>query len=260
MKTFIVTSLMCGAALIASATDVSETAKSKKVNLTPEKKAAMMERVQLIQGGPKIVKPGSQKGAITIVNAQKRASAKWLAAAIESLRRESDFNIVLKDGAFNLPAPEIVGEMTIYVADDTKLPRVLIAPEDRWGMVNVAPLHTEKSAFFEARVKKELARGFSMLCGGMTSNYKLSLVGAIVKPEGLDVFPNEHLPVDILMRMPTYMEAWGVTPAVKRPYKIACQEGWAPQPTNKVMQAIWDEVHAVPTNPIVIKPETKKQK
>ena len=31
-----------------------------------------------------------------------------------------------------------------------------------------------------------------------------------------------------------------------------------PAPTNDVQKAIWDEIHAMPTEPIKIKPETKK--
>ena len=42
------------------------------------------------------------------------------------------------------------------------------------------------------------------------------------------------------------------------PYLVAVQEGWAPQPTNDVQKAIWDKVHALPTEPIKIKPEEKK--
>ena len=42
-------------------------------------------------------------------------------------------------------------------------------------------------------------------------------------------------------------------------YRKACEEGWAPQPTNDVQKAIWDKVHAMPTEPLKIKPETKKQ-
>ena len=35
-------------------------------------------------------------------------------------------------------------------------------------------------------------------------------------------------------------------------YKKACQEGWAPNPTNEWQQAIWDETRQLPTKPIKI--------
>lgn len=236
-------------------------AEAVKVKVDPAKRAAALEKVAILQGGPKVEKPGSRKGVVTVVNAQTRADSKWIDAGISYLAHDTRMAIEQKTGAFELPSPKIVGDMSVYVVDDDKLPRVLVAPEDRWAMVNVAPLYTEKTQFFEARVKKELSRVFAMLCGGMSSSgYKLSLAGPIVKPDSLDVFPNETLPFDVTMRIAPYMEAWGVTPAVLKPYKLACQEGWAQPPTNKVMRAVWEEVHAVPTNPIVIKPETVKQK
>ena len=41
-------------------------------------------------------------------------------------------------------------------------------------------------------------------------------------------------------------------------YQDACEMGVAPAPTNDVQKAIWDKVHAMPTEPIKIKPEEKK--
>ena len=49
------------------------------------------------------------------------------------------------------------------------------------------------------------------------------------------------------------MEPLGVRPAIYDTYDRACQEGWAPAPTNDVQKAIWDEVHEMPTEPIKIK-------
>ena len=35
-------------------------------------------------------------------------------------------------------------------------------------------------------------------------------------------------------------------------YHKACEEGWAPAPTNDIQRAIWDKVHAIPDKPITI--------
>ena len=43
-------------------------------------------------------------------------------------------------------------------------------------------------------------------------------------------------------------------------YKSACQEGWAPEPTNDVQRTIWKQVHAVPDKPITIEFDPKKDK
>ena len=65
--------------------------------------------------------------------------------------------------------------------------------------------------------------------------------------------------MDIVQRFWDYMKPLGVLPAQRATYLKACEEGWAPAPTNDVQKAIWEKVHAMPTEPLKIKPETKKQ-
>lgn len=234
-------------------------AEAKKTQLTSEQKAALQQKIMIIKGGEKIAMPDTQRGTITVVNAQTRAKKDWLVSVVAYLSSETKFNVLFKDGSFNPAHPSVVGDMTIFVVDDPALPRVAVAPDDRWGYCNMAQIFTDKTQFFEARAKKMVARTFAMLCGGMSSSYAISLVGPMPDVKDLDVLPNENIPVDVTIRMNPYLEKFGITPAVLKPYKIACQEGWAPQPTNDVQKAIWDKVHAMPTEPLKIKPETKKQ-
>ena len=231
--------------------------------LTAEERAAILKKVQIAKGGDKIAKPGTQRGKITIVNAQSRANKEWIAAAVDYLERDTCFKIELKDGTFDPAGLKSSAAMTIYVVDDPQLPKVVVAPDDCWGYCNIASLYTEEAPFFEARTKKMVSRTFAMLCGGMSSAYTISLAGPMPKVSDLDVLPNEHLPVDVTIRMTGYMEKFGVTPALLKPYKVACQEGWAPAPTNEVQQAIWDRIKAeqaqIPTKPMRITPEMKPQ-
>lgn len=53
-------------------------------------------------------------------------------------------------------------------------------------------------------------------------------------------------------------KAYGINTIAIATYRTACQQGWAPAPTNDVQKAIWDEVHTLPSEPIKIKPESKK--
>ena len=231
-----------------------------KPKLTPEQKKELKKKLEIRRGGPKIARPGTLKGKIAVVNAQTSAPKSWIDEAVEYLRKETNFEIELVEGQFSFPNPKVVGGATLYVIDDASMPRVLAATEDRWTMMNVSPLKRSKTQFFEARVKKEVSRAFAMLCGGMTSNYGISLVGTVTKSEDLDVFPNGKLPIDVLMRMEPYMAGLGVAPAKLVPYRIACQEGWAPQPTNEIQRAVWDEVHAIPDKPITIEYDPKRDK
>ena len=64
-------------------------------------------------------------------------------------------------------------------------------------------------------------------------------------PDGINAFMNNAA-------------AYGMTPLTIASYRTACRNGWAPAPTNDIQKAIWDEIHAMPTEPLKIKPETKK--
>ena len=141
------------------------------------------------------------------------------------------------------------------------MPAILVAPENRWAIVNIAPIATEqRPAYFEARVKKELTRGFSYLCGATNSQFPRALTRGIVDHADLDKNPDFGLPIDVLQRFRTYMETLGVRPAVISTYRKACQEGWAPAPTNEVQQAVWDKIHTIPAEPMKIEFDPKKDK
>ena len=62
------------------------------------------------------------------------------------------------------------------------------------------------------------------------------------------------------------MSATALGAYVKRrtSYHKACEEGWAPAPTNEVQKAIWEQVKADkergPTNPIKIEPPKKGER
>ena len=223
---------------------------------------AWFKRQQLIHTGGFVVKPGTQQGEVVYLNCQKRAQLAWMEESAEYFRRESKFKITVRDGgAFDLANPKVEGSATLFVVDDAKLPPILLAPESRWAMVNVAGLSEgsgAKPAFFEARVKKSLTRGFALLCGASNSQYPMCLTGGITKPSDMDVMADLRLQADVIERFKTYMAPFGVKPAEITTYKRACQQGWASAPTNEIQKAIWDEVHALPANPIKIKPETKK--
>ena len=216
------------------------------------------------RNGPMLSVPGVASGKIVYVNAAtKRVPAKWLDDNAAVFREGTQIKIEIAEGAFEFPNPKIVGSASLFVVDDENLPSLLAAPEARWVMVNVAPLAKgagEKPAFFAARVQKELTRGFSLLAGAQCSNYPKSLMGCITKPEELDTFLDCRLPVDIPARFRGYVEGYGIKPDQKVSYRKACEEGWAPQPTNDVEKAVWSDVHKLPEKPIKIEFDPKKDK
>ena len=54
--------------------------------------------------------------------------------------------------------------------------------------------------------------------------------------------------------------ALGIVPPRKTTYREACEQGWAPKPANAVQQKVWDEVHAMPTEPMKILPKSKQKR
>lgn len=225
----------------------------------PTNVAEIVER----ESGGSIVTRHRHTKNVYFINAQSRAKAEWIEASCKSFEELSRTPIDITSGFFDMAAPKIEGELSLYIIDDEKLPMSLVAPEGRWGFVNVAPLakgRGEKLPFFKARVRKEIARVAGILFGGIGSNYRNNLMSLVTKPEDLDKHDSDKLPADVMMRSNQFLLGIGVKPFRHTTYRKACQEGWAEPPTNVVQQAIWDKVHAVPKNPIKIEFDPAKGK
>ena len=232
--------------------------------LTPEEAAvrrAKFEEMRMKKVGGIVTRPGTQKGEVFYVNCQKRAPKEWIDESIAYFARETKFKISYREGAFDFASPKVEGNATLFIIDDETMPALLVAPENRWAFVNIAVIAKEKRpAYFQARVKKQLTRGFAYLCGASNSQFPGALTRGIVNEDDLDENLDLRLPVDIIARFRPYMEALGVTPRIDVTYKRACEEGWAPAPTNEFQKAIWDKVHSVPKNPMKIEFDPKKGK
>ena len=250
--------VIIGIAGASARTDAAERVQPKVVQSID---ADELEAAIYKSTGGKVVKPGTMTGKLVYVNAQKSAPAAWLKANAQALRDNLKIVTEVADGEFALPSPKVVGSATLFVIDDAKMPRVLCAPEDRWAMVNVAPLKEgagAKEVFFRARVQKELTRGLSLLMGAQNSRYPLSIMKCITKSEQLDDIVGMGVPVDVTSRFRTYMAGYGIVPGIEQDYRKACQEGWAPAPTDTVQKVIWEKVHEIPSKPIKIEYNEKR--
>ena len=226
--------------------------------LTALERKAKLEAVVNERAGGFIEKPGSGRGSIVYVNCQTNAPKAWIEESIAYFKEMTKFNIVYEEGAFDLREPKFSGNVAIFVVEDESLPVMLVAPEGRWAMVNIAVLAQEKRPmFFEQRTKKELSRAFAYLCGATASQYDRSLTRGLRNLSELDKNRDYELPMDIINRFWGYMKPLGVVPAERATYLKACQDGWAPQPTNEYQQAIWDKVHAMPEKPMKIEFDPK---
>ena len=222
----------------------------------------MMERWNARTGG-EIQIPNSQRGNIVFVNAQNAADEGLIFEVADGFAKEHHLKINVQKGDFSLPNPTIKGSASLFIVNDVNLPTILHAPENKWTMVNLARLREgngSKPQFYSERVKKEVTRGFCLLAGAQTSNYPDSLLTSVTRPADLDRFLGCRLQVDIQERFIPYLKGFGITPAKFTTYLEACQEGWAPPPTNDVQKAVWEKVHAIPDKPITIEYDPKKDK
>ena len=80
----------------------------------------------------------------------------------------------------------------------------------------------------------------------------------ITQAKQIETLLSDNIMRDMIDSIRQNLASRGIEMSKISSYLKACQEGWAPAPTNEYQKAIWDKVHAMPTAPIKIKPETKK--
>lgn len=216
--------------------------------------------------GGDIEKPNSQRGKILIVNSQKIVPSDGLIKAAEELKIKSRLDIVFAESNDEISIANADtlkkksgADIVVFITECENGPMMLNAIDDGWAIVNVKAVTKDarNEVFKAARVRKEMLRAFYSIAGSMNSNFPNSLMQSIRSPRDLDKL-GDVVPVDVHARSIENLKSIGVTPTQITSYLQACKLGWAPAPTNDIQKAIWDKVHAMPTAPIKIKPETKR--
>lgn len=274
MKKLVCALAVCAMTLAVVAADKKSSLPSKPLDqMTPEereaRRAEVMER-RLRHFGENMVKPGSLKGKIAIVNGQKTVDKAELTKVVDAVCKFNKYDFVLTDDSGDAATPMNAGakmkelgvDVAVFVIECDKCENMmLVAPEAGWAIVNATAVckGAANDTFKAARMRKMVLRAYYAAGGAMCSKYPGSLMCAISSPSDLDKL-GELAPVDVIARTKDALEHRGVTPEIKSFYRRACEEGWAPQPTNDIQRAIWNEVNAAPTNPIKIKPGDKPTK
>lgn len=152
-----------------------------------------------------------------------------------------------------------VARVTLVTRDGS--PILLCAPDEGWAVVNVKPLLADEpnDFAFRQRVQKETMRALAFALGCGNSSARPCLMSEAETLAQIDALPKTYGP-EPMAKTAHAARRRGAVARKFVSYRIACEEGWAASPTNDVQKAIWDEVHALPTEPIRIKPETTKQK
>lgn len=236
---------------------------TKREELTPEQKAARAEARRRHTGGF-LEFPGV--GKIAILNAQKTIPQETIDLNVKSLRDLArGVEIAVQDVEFSIatakPVREGVGApAAVYLIEDPALPISLIAIEDGWGVVNVAPLKAGNpdEDKLKLRFRKEFVRVSSIVFTGAKSQFKNSPLQSAQSVEDLDKIVGENFAIDTMTTMMNHLPEIGVKPGTRMTYRSACMQGLAPQPTNEYQKVIWEEIKAQqseePSNPMKIVP------
>ena len=148
--------------------------------------------------------------------------------------------------------------MLVDGAEDA--PLVTVYPEEHLALVNMTALlkGAGGSGVRQDRVEKLTWRAIGHLVGcGAPDGYTCVMKPARNMAE-LDAMPNKFIHPATFFKARPYFDMCGVTPTRKGTYESACQQGWAPAPTNDVQKAIWDKVHKPPKSPMKIEFDPKK--
>ncbi len=242
---FVFIAALVGSAIASSASNHDSLSPTKA--LTKEES----QRRFLEKTGGIIECPGN--GKIAIVNCQNRIPVSTIEEKISQMNKYINVNVELLKGEWKLGSSLPPGaSAALYIVDDPTLPISLIAPESQWGVLNVAQFEDG------LRFRKAFMRTMTLTFGAGVAQFKGSPMQTVTKVEDLDRLLSDGFTFDTVTSIVRNLHNLGVTQSRKISYRKACMEGWANAPTNSYQQAIWDDIHKLPTEPMKIKPETQK--
>lgn len=152
-----------------------------------------------------------------------------------------------------------VGAAALIISNPS-LPVLIISPDRRWGILNVASIANgnpdpEKLV---ARFTKLYWNVIARTLGAGNSSYPGCVLMPFSNMDQLDAIHAFKPCPEPFNKMIDTGAAYGIGILTVTTYRVACEQGWAPDPTNDVQKAIKAEVNAEkergPTNALQIKP------
>ena len=255
MKIKILTTLAAAAALAAMGDTTTE-----RENHLAMRRAAVSRRMSSEGGYVERITDG---GRVNIVNAQSVVNEAVLEAAATSIRRILLLAVdITKGESDNAYRPggryPVVISLTDTIGDAT----LMVAPEQCWAVVNTKLLSSDSptESVLADRAQKEIWRALAIILGASNSSIQPCVMHQVNSLGDLDAIRTKVPCPEPFTMMGMVANHLGIGRVMKASYRRACEEGWAPAPTNDVQKAIWDQVHAVPKNPMKIEFDPKKGK
>jgi hypothetical protein len=265
------TLVMIIASLLAKSNDITvapdplvqRLKKEQFQKLPPSEKRKYLQRLSYINNGGHLIKENTGRGIVKILVASKKVNMDLLRISISKIERLMKVNTevlyidnknVSVENALKLKG-EQKANIAVFVIENSKLPRLLSAPEEGWSIVNIDSLINSSEKVIFNRINKEVIRATSLATGCANVG---GCMQQVVDVNSLDALISDSFPINMRAQIYKSIESFGIEPRIEASYKVACQQGWAPAPTNDIQKAIWDKVHAAPKNPIKIEFDPKK--
>ena len=239
---------------------------------TPEQIAArrMGKRERMLRKtGGFVMRVPEKAGCLKVINAQSVVASESLEPFVKDMGRFTSSIVKLEDSKGQVTVETATAELQksgangcIFIVDNASYPISLVAQEAKWGIVNVAALNTNGADVqtVALRTAREAWRVFALVVGAGDTSMGHCLLKPVFTPEDIDKLATNSISPEPLLAIKDHMEAMGIKQVSRCTYLDACKEGWAPAPTNEYQKAIWEQVHAIPKNPMKIEFDPKKGK
>ena len=216
----------------------------------------IMASIAMKRYGGKIRQPNTEKGSIVFVNTQKTVTKSVLERVVEKLEQRFRFTTIISESDVESRAERFV----VRLEDLDRKDCIILAPESFWISVNVKALAADNppKAILVDRFEKEVRRAFAFVCGGTCGTETGGICRMVSSISDLDAIPGLDFSLDVEARIINNMNDSGVRPYRMAKYSEACQEGWAPPPTNDYQRMIWERVHQIPDKSVTIEYDPKR--
>jgi len=255
MKTSIIAVTMFSFCAVLCAQPAPQPNALHKTPKTPASRAVRMidpaaRSNMLAKTGGMIMSPA--KGpALVFLDTQTRVAGTALSSTAEQLRMILRLPITVAAKPSAAPVDEAIKALAdsktaavLVLADVPGYPSLLVAPENRWAVVNVAALGGAgvSSETLSVRTQKELWRAFGYLMGAAHSSNEACLLKPVFSSADLDALKAKTFCPEPLNKIMDQARKMGLQTVEMTTYRKAVEEGWAPAPANDFQRAIWNEL------------------
>ena len=255
MNKLICIAALCAFTAFAEASETSTTNTDATAQM--ELRGKKRRRNRLAEAGGLVTKIGPGR-VVQIYDAKKLIPADVAQRVVLDIQKATE--IAVKYTNIDLGADGAAA--TVRIVDSKGIGALVVQPDDFTVILNVGELRKDISGeeHFRARCVKQLWRSIAYALGAGNSNGPFTVMKPFRNMKELDECMVSVAGPETLNVMMKTARKLKMAEAHTMTYKSACQEGWAPEPTNDVQRAIWKKVHTVPDKPITIEFDPKKDK